>query len=1105
VRQIDIKAKFPGWLKAQQLSLAAWRLHNPQAPGPRESFTTYLEAGLVNLSYNRLPVGALALLSALEPHDIDDSSVSADQLRQASEAAMVGLRRERKRPRRPSIVRAARIVSDAIISTGTHSRAIATLGGFNIDHTWRSCSTHRRLRQALDVALPIFQGTREKTYSARQPTTEEKIAALAELSRVATRDKATLSHWHHVEHYTLSAFMVWPLLIIRPPAADESAGVGYALPFILDVHYNYRNKVELLNSPLCKLDKFQKSFVAALEAAKMLWRSEKSHYPLAWRDKVMKASVSIDTQIVSEILEPFGEFDVYGPSLESYFSAAILSRFVGMGNLPPIAATGKLGDRVVLQTISHEDADDLEELDPDEVDAQSSRSTTTLRPDFYVEHVGGIVQKLRWARTTGQCDRVILPQGAADEAAQHIEEQNDRELEDYKRAMEAAGEMVICDQLSRVADTALAGGWRRHRFIRCQDVAWVYSKRQSPEPGHPSIKRVLNFLETNKSPVAAVPEDIALGELILSLRYLNRGWRLAHRPLPPSRALLFFRIVPEEPRGRLLSTLWKAIGAPDDMFRDLINAATLVEARTILARALNQDGPSERHPAFSPPDVLVFITPTRAAQEGTRRAFHFSEEAHLFEDLFSSALDLKSFNPSPWSDVLRSTRVLVIGDSSLDPYFPSPTGALLPADRMALDELATFRHGFTQNMASLVVTDATMRGAGMREWLQKRLSEEHLFMVYGRYFLTRSARLAAQIGDPIRKAQSHGKAALACAPYINPRRLPGLIEFEARLPEMVHEAEYHLAQANRPPKDMDRSYQDAWSRYSRANLLRQYPQARLSCSYEMRTWDVPRYAVSVPDFPLISDAMRIAVDLVKERGTKHLRSWELSTTLGLIDRYLEEIEFTGAKPDLEELSELTDLAKKKLARKAHKALPSLRADDETRVESVMLAARIATIAMRRPAADEKAFLEKVGQQFGKKPSSTWLLRTRDIRKLNRYVWDNLKAEDGLANRAPPQWYARYGDSSYETDEKLALEAYARGRKTWWYFGRATDPLWVHALGLVQSGSAEESQILADLALVSRSRPREFVAFVGRVSRNKSTHALWRAGSEKITLLVELTT
>jgi hypothetical protein len=1056
---------------------------------------------LATQPYTRLPIGALALLSALEPHDIDDLNVSPDALREASLNAIAGLRRERKRPRRPGIVRAARIVSDAIISTGTHSRAIATLAGFNIDHAWRSCSTNRRLRQALDAALPIFQGTRERTFSSRQPTTDEKITALAELSRVAKHEKAALPHWHHVEHYTLSAFMVWPLLIIRPPAADESAGIGYALPFILDVYYDYNNKVVLRNSPLCKLDKFQKSFVSALEAAKMLWRSEKSHYPMAWRDKVMKASVSIDTQVVSEILEPFGAFDVYGPSLESYFSAAILSRFIGMSNLPPIAATGKLGDRVVVQPINQEDADDLEELDPDEVEAKLSHSTTVLRPDFHVEHVGGIVQKLRWARTTGQCDRVILPQGSADEAAQHIEEQKDRELEDYTRTMEAAGEMVICGQLSKVADTALAGGWRRHRFIRCQDVAWVYSKRQSPEPRHPSIKRILNFLETNNSPVVKVPEDVELGHLTLALRYLNRGWRLAHRPLPPSRSLLFFRIVPEEPRGRLLSALWKAIGAPDATFRELINAASLDEARTILARALNQDGPTQRHPAHSPPDILVFITPTRTAQESARRAFRFSEEAHLFEDLFSPALDLKSFSRSPWGDVLGSTRVLVIGDSSLDAYFPSPTRPLSPTDKTALEELAAFRHWFTQNMASLAVTDATLRGAGMREWLQKLVFEHHLFVVYGRYFMTQTARAAMQISDPIRQAQSHGKAALACAPYINPRRLPGLIEYEALLPEMVHEAEYHLVQANHRPKDMDCSYQDAWERYSRANLLRQHPQARLSCSYEMRTWDVPRYAVSIPEFPLLSDAMWIAVDLVKERGTKHLRAWELSTTLGLIDRYLEEVEVTGAPANVEELAELTELAKKELSPKAHKALATLRANAKTHEEAFMVAARFAAIAMRRPAAAKPAFLTQVGRQIiGKDPSTTWLLRKRDIRKLNKYLWNSLKVDDGLANRAPPQWYARFGDSSYQADKGLALEAYALGRKTWRYFARATDPLWVHSLGLVQPGSAEEHQILAGLALVKRSRPREFAAFVRRLIRSKSTHSLWLTGREKITLL-----
>ncbi len=248
-------------------------------------------------------------------------------------------------------------------------------------------------------------------------------------------------------------------------------------------------------------------------------------------------------------------------------------------------------------------------------------------------------------------------------------------------------------------------------------------------------------------------------------------------------------------------------------------------------------------------------------------------------------------------------------------------------------------------MASTVVTEDALGGAEIGDWLQQLHDDGLLLSIFGRYFLTDQARKKYIIEDPIKRALAHGRAAAACAPYISPNRLPGLIEFEASLPEMVHEAEYHLEQANRRPKQLG-YYEDNWNKYSRGNILRQHPQARLSCSYEMKTWDVPRYAVAVHDFPLVADAMRIAVDLATERRQKNekLRGFELSSTLGLIDRYLEELARGAMPADSDELRELTTLASA-LAPATYKAFSALKASEHTAKEAALLGARLAAIAM----------------------------------------------------------------------------------------------------------------------------------------------------------------
>ena len=166
----------------------------------------------------------------------------------------------------------------------------------------------------------------------------------------------------------------------------------------------------------------------------------------------------------------------------------------------------------------------------------------------------------------------------------------------------------------------------------------------------------------------------------------------------------------------------------------------------------------------------------------------------------------------------------------------------------------------------------------------------------------------------------------------------------------------------------------------------------------------------------------------------------------------------------------------------------------------MVAARLATIALKRPEAVKNLTIAARLASLAKKPRTTWLLWRSQIANLNGFIVDRLKEDEGLARRVPPQWFVRFGDLNQDTDRALALATYAMGRRTWRPLGRDTDPLWVHANGLAESGSADESRIVEELGQLKRARPREFTNFLWRVKSSKSVDRLWTKGRDKLTSL-----
>ena len=974
-----------------------------------------------------------------------------------------------------------------------HPRGLATLGQATLGQAWAQCGSLTQLRKALDTALPILRTTNK---------TEEKLRALA-LIREAQRDtrgRDRLIYWRHVEFFALNSLFAWPLLTLPLNVAD---GLGFAFPFWVDVSFDDgssshpEGEAYIESDRNCQLEGFRDEFRRALKTAKDLWRSQYGYQPLSWRNAVLSASVTIAGQTAGQILAPFGlkEFPLDGRSLEGYFTVAILSRFIGMPIMPPIAATGLVGRQVMRQptdTTQDPDAPDIESDDAAKLEQRRwlpkwlrnpSRQREISAPEpqlnFEFDVPGGVMAKIRWCHASHQFDRIILPKGFAETEAQ------EKVLSDYIKAAQAGGEIVACKYLGTVADAAFAGAWRRHRYVRAPDIAWLMENPRFVDDRDKGVSAVLRAMRETPSPIVHLPMAITLRDVTLTLHYLNGTWQRAQRPRPPARrSFLFFRVTSDESRSRLLFTLWRAIGGRTDRLERLVDATDAREVVGLVAEALNAQGPTSENPEINPPDVLVFILPKDMQRPGPAPNVTFRGDPHVFAGVFGDTLAhlLKPIGKKPreevgrWPDIFGLTRILIVQDQLLDEELPKSKSPPNDFETEILRDLAIFRYGFTQNMATLAVDQRVLNGKPIRDYLLLLVRKNLLCRIYDKYFLTDSCRQRYIHVDPHYRAQAHVRAGLACAPYLPPERLPGLAEFEARLPEMVHEAEYHFEEATRISKSHGGGAVERWKWFFQQKPVRDRYIARLACSYDIKSWDFVRYASTTRGFPLVGDATRIAIELASQRKPSRMRSNDLGAALRLIERFVHDGDQSNGADRNEELAEMCSIAKR-LASCAIDAMRDAFSKADRAKEAVFVGSSAAIIGMH-------PLLEGSVSSF-----QLWIT--------NRQIWRAVSRDPTVAKSAPAEWYARYAEVHIKKRNPAHVLAIYR-------LGRAATPrqppalpLWIKALGYAESGTDHERAIFEELVAFRSENLSLFARFARKAkSYDGVNDPIWQKGYEK---------
>ena len=192
------------------------------------------------------------------------------------------------------------------------------------------------------------------------------------------------------------------------------------------------------------------------------------------------------------------ETNLIGESLEVYLSMVIISKFMGQLSFPRTAISGKIGGGIYMEG-----------------------ENTKLEPrNWKFEKISGSTAKIAWAARSKNFDRLLL---SGDLNASYPDTNGEIEIQ-------------YCYDLLNVVDTVFGDKWRRARYTRCPELAYIKrtisnrnktSSIESDEPlaPKPSILKTINWLKSQKNAVSKCPNDIHVDHLLKAYLYLNNEWR----------------------------------------------------------------------------------------------------------------------------------------------------------------------------------------------------------------------------------------------------------------------------------------------------------------------------------------------------------------------------------------------------------------------------------------------------------------------------------------------------------------------------------------------------------------------------------------------------
>lgn len=599
-------------------------------------------------------------------------------------------------------------------------------------------------------------------------------------------------HWAQIENFLYHSQFCWPLLVLgnkdtlsqMPNASTELA---VSLPIAVDLVFDGYDDV-YLDPPgaagVLSVEEWREHIRRDLNVAKDLWRAKHGNYGNTFKNKILHASVVFDFNSALKIAEDLnypgiGRIPLSEGSADAYFAQVILNRLLGWYSIPMSAMSGLIGDKTEEEALNYQ---------------------------FVPPSEKGLVKKLRYVFSSRAFERIVLPQG----------EKTERALQDclVHYGMTQTSEVLFASRLHNVADIVQVQGWRRHRYIRCPEVAWGIHSDQLGRPGllpieEPRVQVVLQSLQENLSAVVTLDKTPPI-VLASALWHINHTLRNEIDPTtpPPMLSWAFIRSLDREQDRRFWELLWKVMGMTPAAILALASPASKKEAVSRLANALNQFVPDTGKGYYRSPDIIVILGAQRFKTEEEESPAPGSRPFMVSPILRELSLPGRLRGPfdNLFSPLIGKTRIILLPtDEPIDSEENISIRGLNAADLEVLRTLAVFDFGFTQQSASLILSelDGAYKGLATRTVLERLVNEGVLREGQGQYHIPRNVRKQLRQEEGKNLAVLHYKAGLALAPYVIPgKEFPSLALDRAFNPEYVHEAEEHFRSADSLAKDM---------------------------------------------------------------------------------------------------------------------------------------------------------------------------------------------------------------------------------------------------------------------------------------------------------------
>lgn len=792
------------WANSQRIGIASYVLHvlpvsDPLFDSARQLLLGYLQEFGQETRQSfllRLPLSVLDLLATTMRQEKKIGKALAVYYTEVEEA-----RRQLCEGNEPPIAQAQIWAYYALLGRSSPLRLVR-LGRtlFNNDRNWRQAEKDSIVVEQLASLLQVLR--------APWSMTEDKLSAVGEMAPLLQETP----HWAQIENIVFHQLFCWPLLVLAGDH-DQDARLGISFPVAVDIdlplsdsefddrlfddpafeRIDHRRCITLRGEAgTISIDKWTGHLELSARVAKKLWRAKHGNHG-DFREKIKRAKIIFDFRVAQSVAADLeriglGQISIIDGSADAYFAQAVLNRLRGGPGILASAVTGLIGEQ-----LCHEDG--------------------TPALNYKLIPPGGIVNKLMYAFACQNFERVVVPAGVEEDVQSVLSNSSVAVEEDSPGAQALAGGMSVqtaevnyAHDLQDLADIVQVGGWRQYQYIRCPEVAWaIHTARTAPKrrPGlldakDPRVEQVIHFLASNSSRVSSLNASAVV--VASALWHINMGLRPQIRPYPPpSLSWAVIRTTDGEQDTRFWQVLWRVVGASEDDFAAFLHHPSREEAVARLADALNKFEPDRECPSHRAPDIVVIVGFKRF-DESLAQVLNPLSRPFMVAPILH---ELKRYLLGPFDNrlvpLVGKSRILLLPEDTLeaapedeDVQPLTPTGAAL------LKVLATFEGGFSQQTASLLLSEFNVSGLAVRKLLHTLAKEGVLRYGQGIYHIPHVLKEKLRSDEnPNVLAPRHFAAGCALAPFVAGVKFPALALDVAFNPENLHEAEKHFALAFR--------------------------------------------------------------------------------------------------------------------------------------------------------------------------------------------------------------------------------------------------------------------------------------------------------------------